>query len=130
MRRFTFAALMGLALISAAACSGCQSNILSNDKGVLEETVVDQKVVYAAEAALFGANSAAEAAVDSGLLKAGSPLAIQVADHLDTAKRALDAARSAQRAGDAKTFGARISESQRFVAQAWAIIPVQAKKDA
>jgi hypothetical protein len=132
MRKLTFAALLGVALISAAACSGCQSgpfsNVVSDDKGVLTETLNDEKALYAVEAAFYGANSAAEAAVDTGLLKPGSPDAVKVADYLAQGHTALLAARAAYRAGDAKTYTQKLASVQAFVASAWALIP--GKKEA
>lgn len=123
-RNLLLAGAMLVAALSAAACSGCTTPAwFSNDRGALESTVVDEKALYAAEAALFGANTAAEAAVDNGLLKPGSAEAVKVADYLDTAKKALNVARSAYRAGDAKTFAGKLAAVQATIGQAWALIP-------
>lgn len=123
-RNILFAGAMLVAALSAAACSGCTTPAwLSNDRGALESTVVDEKALYAAEAAMFGANTAAEAAVDNGLLKAGSPDAVKIADYLDTAKKGLNVARQAYRAGDAKTYAAKLAAVQATIGQAWALIP-------
>jgi hypothetical protein len=113
------AGLLGLAAVSGAACSGC--SILSDNQGLLAGTPIDDKALYAVEAADFGAEAAAEAAVDSGLLKGAD--AAKAQSLLDQAHQALKAARDAYEAGDAKTFAARVASCQALVADAWAIIP-------
>jgi uncharacterized protein (DUF1800 family) len=119
--------LAGLALALAvaglgAAGPGCAS--LTNDNGgVLEQTLADEKALFGLEAGLFAANSAANAALTSGLLAAGSPQAVQVANALNTAKAAVDTARVAYRAGDASTTAARVAEAQALVGAAWNLIP-------
>jgi hypothetical protein len=113
-------AAIALSLLGAG-CSGCST--LASDKGVLSATTVDEKALYAAEAAFYGANTAAEAAVDNGLLKPGSPDAVKVADWLQEAHAALLVARAAYAAGDAGSFTAKISAVQNLIAQAWALIP-------
>lgn len=123
MKLLSIAALAAVAILSSG-CSGCSTTPDLN-KPVLGQTVVDEKALYAAEAALFGANTAAEAAVDAGILKPGSLDAIKVADYLQTAKAALDAGRAAYRLGDAGTFAAKIGASQTLIAQAWALIPAK-----
>ena len=119
MRNLLIAGWVMLAATTAAGCSGC--SILSNDRGVLSGTLVDEKALYAAEAADFGAEAAAEAAVDNGLLK--GPEAAKASSALDEAHAALIAARAAWAAGDAKTCAERIAAVQALVADAWAIIP-------
>jgi len=120
MRKLFAATLLGIAVITAG-CSGC--SILSNDHALLASTLTDEKALYACEAAMYGADAAAGAAVDAGLLKPGSPEALKVADGLDEAHKALEAARSAYKVGDAVATGDRITAAQAFIAQAWALIP-------
>jgi hypothetical protein len=124
LRPWTLALVAALSL-TAAGCSGCQvlAPLTSNNSAVLQDTVMDEKGLLVAEAALFGANTAAEAAVDNGLLAAGSPKAVQVADYLDAGKRALDVARAAYRAGDAKTMAARLDAAQDTIGSAMKLIP-------
>lgn len=124
MRRFATAALLGLALIGTAACSGCA--VLNPNAAVLGETLKDEKALYAAEAAFYGANAAAEAAVDNKLITPGSPLAIQIADGLAKAKDALGAARAAYKIGDATTYVGKLAAVQGFVGDAWKLIPGKA----
>ncbi len=119
MRNLLIAGWVTLAATAAAGCSGC--SILSNDRGVLSGTLVDDKALYAAEAADFGAEAAADAAVDNGLLKGAA--AAKASSALDEAHAALVAARAAYAAGDAKTCADRIAAVQALVADVWALIP-------
>ena len=127
MRMFAMAALALVAVIGAG-CSGCSSLDIGgvrNDRGVFEGQVVDEKALYAAEAAFFGANTAAEAAVDNGLLKGGSPQALQVADYLAKAHDALKAARAAYQVGEARSYADKLASVQTFVGAAWALLPAK-----
>lgn len=124
MRLLNVGALAALALMTAG-CSGCA--VLNPTQGVLSATLTDEKALYAAEAAFYGANAAAEAAVDSKLLVKGSPEAVKVADGLAMAHDALGAARAAYKAGDARTYSDKLAAVQGFVATAWKLIP---KKEA
>lgn len=128
MRRLFTGAALALTALLSSGCSGCSvlQKITSNDHAVLGQTLVDEKALYAAEAAMYGADTAAGAAVDSGLLKPGSPDAIKVANWLEEAHKALLVARTAYHAGDAKTTLDRLSAAQAFIGQAWALIPQKA----
>jgi hypothetical protein len=119
MQNLLIAGWVALAATAAAGCSGC--SILSNDRGVLSGTLVDEKALYAVEAADFGAEAAAEAAVDNGLLK--GPEAAKADSMLDAAHAALVAARAAYAVGDAQTCAERIAAVQALIADAWALIP-------
>lgn len=120
MRRLLIAAVLGAAVLAGAGCSGCA---LLRDEAVLGQTLADEKALLSLEAGFYGANAAAEAAVDSGLIVPGSPLAVQVADELARANSGLLLARSAYNAGDAVGYPARLAQAQAFVAQAWTLIP-------
>lgn len=118
-------------LLPLGACSGCSSltaatAAVTSDKPIAGATLLDEKVLYAAEATLYGADTAADAAIDAGLLDPGSPQAITIADGLATAHGALTAARAAYRVGDATTFAARAAAARDAATAAWALIP---KKD-
>lgn len=121
-------ALCGAVVMLGGAGGGCQSGgaigkVTSNEQGLADATVIDERAMIVAESAVFGANAAASAAVDAGLLVPGSPKAVQIADYLSTAKSTLDVARAAYRAGDADRFSARITETQKTIQAAWKLIP-------
>lgn len=127
MKTFAMGALVALSLL-AAGCSGCQPiTALTGDKPLAGATVLDEKALYAAEAAMFGADAAAAQAVRSGLLVRGSPRAVQIADYLALAKTGLNAARAAYKVGDAASFGSRLASVQDLVSKAWALIPAASK---
>ncbi len=114
MKRFaTFALLGALAVFALAGCSGCSAvGSLTGDKPVLGQTVLDEKALAFAEEAFGFANAEASAAVHTGLLKAGSPTAIQVADGLATAHTALVGARCLYAAGDATNLAGRVEAAK------------------
>lgn len=120
MRRGWIVAGLGALALATAGCSGC--SVLKSG-GFLSETKLDERALWTAEAAFFGANAAAEAAVDGGLIKGGSPEAIKIADGLAAAHGMLDAARKAYALGDAATFGSKVSAAQSLVSSIWATIP-------
>lgn len=109
-------AAAALALAPVAACGPLMQG------SPFAQTLIDDKALYSAEAAYFGAATLAGQAVDSGLLVAGSPRAVQVADALDKAHSALLVARTAYAAGNvvggqraaAEALGA-ISDVQRIL---------------
>lgn len=119
-RLWTAGALVAIAIMGAG-CSGCA--LLDPNRGVLTETVTDEHALWVAEAAYTGFRSAAEAAVDSGALVKDSPLAVQIASADFRAYTALQAARAAYVAGDAKSIPAKIAAVQNLVAVGWALIP-------
>jgi hypothetical protein len=127
MKTFAIAGVLALSVL-AAGCSGCQPiTALTGDKPLAGQTVIDEKALYAAEAAMLGADTAAAVAVRQGLLKPGSPQSVQIADYLALAKTGLNAARAAYRVGDATSFNSRLASVQELVGKAWAIIPAASK---
>lgn len=127
MRHLALAVVAALS-IGAAGCSGCQSiGALTGDKPLAGETVLDEKALYAAEAAMLGADTAAAVAVRQGLLQPGSATAVRIADYLSLAKTGLDAARAAYKVGDANSFTGRLASVQALVGRAWALIPAASK---
>lgn len=123
MKTFTLAAVAALSVL-AAGCSGCQPiGTLVGDKPIAGSTVIDEKALLVAEAAQLGADKAAAEAVRAGVLKTGSPLAVQIDDYLILSHTGLQAARAAKRVGDATSFNSRVASAQDAVAKAWALIP-------
>lgn len=115
MKKLIVAAAAALFLAAPmAACTTVPTG------GVFEQTLVDEKALYAAEAAYFGAATAAEAGADAGVLR-GETAAL-VAGYLQTAYDALLVARQAQAAGNtadahvaaAKVLGA-VSAAQKLL---------------
>lgn len=112
--------LIAFGAAAALALSACATGLPSAaspepaadppaSSGVLSITTADEKALYAAEAAYFGVAKAAEVAVDAGLLR-GAPAA-QVASLLERGYASLGVARSAYRAGNARSVRSAISEA-------------------
>lgn len=118
--KFTLlAGALALGLLTAG-CTGCS---LLNSPASLAETQVDEKALYGVEAADYGANLAAEAAVDTGLLIRNSPQALKVKDILGKAHQATIAARAAYTLGNTAGLTQQIAAAQGFIADAWPLIP-------
>lgn len=114
---------VAVALFSAPMLASC-GTIGTDPGGIqLSQTTADDKALVIAEAAYFGVATAAEVAVDTGALK--GPAALQVANHLQTAYGGLQVARSAHRAGNARSARVAISEALEAVAQAQRLIRPQ-----
>lgn len=121
LRSIAIAGALTLAALSGAACSGC--TYLDPNHSVTENTKLDEQALWSVQAGFFGAQTAAEASVDAGLLKTGSREAVQVADILAQLKDASVLAQAAYAAGDAKTYAAKISTAQGLIAAVWPLIP-------
>lgn len=108
--------------LAIALCAAPLAACGTTDPIKTEQTVLDEKALYAAEAAFYGVNQAAAAAVGNGLLVTGTPRAVAIADHLETARKALVVARGAYAVGDAKSYGSTLVEIQGAIGSAWALI--------
>lgn len=123
MRHMILAALAVMSL-GAAGCSGCQAvSALTGDKPVGAATVLDEKALLVAEAAQLTADRTAKQAVLSGLLKPGSPRALQIDDYLEVSHTGLKAARSAYNAGRATDLTSRLRAAQDALGTALSLIP-------
>lgn len=120
MKGLTIGAL-ALVAVASAGCSGCSTIVPA-----ASALKVDQGL-YVAEAAFRGANLTAEQAVQSGLVASGSPLAVQAADGLATAKTALDAAEKARGVSDARTEGDQVLAAENAIAGV--MMAVQGQKE-
>lgn len=125
MRRLLLPAL-AVALLGTAAFTGPSGCTTAVDKPVLGQTLVDDKALYVAEAAMYGADLAAGDAARAGLIVPGSPTAVKVAGILGRAHTYLVAARAAYKVGDAATMAAKISTFQQLVSTVWPLIPKKA----
>lgn len=122
------AALVAAAVATGGAGGGCTNNelagkVISNEQGVLDGAVIDEKVMIGLHASVYGAATAASEATKTTppLIVKGSPEALKVKAALQNAEIALALADSAYRTGDADTLKKRISEVQGFVAEVWGL---------
>lgn len=124
MKIATIAGLVALSLFTAGCNSGCAPiQAVTSDKPLAGNTVIDEKALYIATAAQFGADKAAEQAVLNGVLKPGSAEALRIEGYLQKSYQAILAARQAKKAGDATTFSSRVQAAQDFASEAWKLIP-------
>lgn len=131
MRKFLIAFAASAAVLGSMGAgvgsSGCSSPFFqkatSNEAGVLDGQVIDEKVMIGLHASVYGAAVAASEATKTvpPLIVKGSPEAQKVKTILQSAEKALALADAAYEAGDADTLRARISEVQGLVAQAWSL---------
>ncbi len=105
-------------------CSGCSAiQAVTNGQPVLGGTVVDEKALAFAEEAMQFADDESSAAVHAGLLTAGSPNAVKIADGEKKAHDLLVAARAAQHAGNAADMAGKLSGAQTAIAAIMQLIP-------
>lgn len=124
MKRALYLACAAALAISAAPLTACTPQLSGP---VLGQTLVDDKALLAAEAGLYGANTAASLAVDAGALTPGSPKALAIADKLAQAKAALDVGRGAYKAGNSAIYLNQVQATQALLASAWTLIPAKEK---
>lgn len=125
LKRLVILAAMALALSPVAGCaqiSGAVGKALPAVATSFTQTsVVDEKALIAAETAYNVPAQAYLVANRHGLLTPA--LKGQIKPKLQMAKQALNLAREAYKAGDAKTLGEQIGAVQRLASEARALIP-------
>lgn len=82
----------------------------------LSKTTIDDKVIVLSFEALGVAASAANALIDTGIIKPGSPSALKLADGLETSRAWLNIASAAQRAGQARDYASAIAQATTALA--------------
>jgi hypothetical protein len=118
-RRFCFAFLTAATLAACAGVPGL-STIPAAPAAVAETTVLDEKAAIGAELAYQAFRTAAELAVDAGVLKGERAAAVARADN--RAFAALGVARAAYDAGNASSYGSALAEARAAISGALAII--------
>lgn len=120
--RFRFIALTYLAVAALTACTipAGTGSIPSAPVVAADKTVLDEKAALGAELAYQAARTAAELAVDAGLIKGET--ARKVADADNRAYRALGAARAAYRAGNASSYSAALDEARAAVSEILSLV--------
>jgi hypothetical protein len=118
--------------LAIAALSACYGDAVSSGASIADavhapapatiadRTVLDEKAVLGAELAYQAFRTAAELAVDAGVLK--GPRAAQVADLDNRAYQALGLARVAYRTGNAPTYSSALDNARAVIAQGLALV--------
>ncbi len=109
MRRILLAALAPLALLTSG-CAGFLDTV--NAPAPLEQTVIDEKAIVLALSTFDTVLTAVDALKASGHITPGSPKALTLARHIDTARLALEAASAAQRAGSTSSYFTAIEQAR------------------
>lgn len=105
-----------LLAVTAVSLAGCQPGV---DSGLSSASTVESASTRAGQAlvvswrAFDAILTAVEALRDGGVLRPGTPRAIRVADMIDTARSALDAATAAQQAGNGAGFTEALQRAQQ-----------------
>lgn len=133
MKRIILAACAPLAL---SACNlGTQGQIASVSAGAasvadaagvpkptLQGTAVDEKAITLAAKAVDVAAVSASALVAARVIEPGTPKALAIAEGLDRARDAVNAAAAARNAGNATSYTAALADAEQAVAQIRAAI--------
>lgn len=118
MKKFLIAGALALAM---SACTSTGTG--TPEPNSVTISLSAQRMLLYAETAKLGADKAAEAAVDNGLLKPGSPDAIRIADALQAAQNALVLARAAEAIGKQETVQAQLALATTLISTALTLIP-------
>jgi hypothetical protein len=110
----TMPVLQGCAALTAASTVGSVIDAVNQPVTIPLEV---KKYYLRLLVGATGANHLAEAAVDTGLLKAGSPSAVFVADRLLDLDKVVKAARTAYHLKDARTLQEKINAGNSILDQ-------------
>lgn len=113
MKRFFGICLLLCALSACITPGGGISSLPASPAAAADQTVLDEQAMLAVELAYKAARTAAELAVDSGVLKGEA--AARVAELDNTAFRAVALVRAAYGAGNAASYGAALTEARAAV---------------
>jgi hypothetical protein len=107
--------LVALSALSLVACAPGTS-ILSAP-APLAQTAMDEKALIVALQTFDVVLTAVDRLVAAGVIKPGSPRAIQIADAIRTARLACQAAVAAHHAGNSTSYFTAISQAQTAIGQ-------------
>jgi hypothetical protein len=108
--------LIALALVSTplSACAGFNPFV---SPAPLTHSAVDEKTLIVALQTFDTLLTAVDKLIEVGVIKPGSPRAVQIADAIAKAKQAFQAADAARKAGSSQSYVAAFSDAQSAVAQ-------------
>lgn len=89
---------------------------------VLNRTTADEKALLVAAKSIRTAAASAQALVEAGVITPGSPRAMGIANALDRARDAINAAAEARRAGSAQSYTEALAHAEEAVDQVKDII--------
>lgn len=99
------------------ALTSCSTVSALGSPAPLAQTTVDEKTLVVALQTFDTTLTAIDQLVAAGVIKPGSPQALAIANYIDTAKKAYQAAAAAQRVGNASSYAAALLQVQNAIAQ-------------
>jgi hypothetical protein len=103
--------------LALSACTPFNLGGLAQAPAPLASTAIDEKGLILALQTFDTVLTGVDRLVAAGVIKPRSPRAIQIADVIETAKTAYQAASAAQRAGNSSSYYVAIGQAQAAVAQ-------------
>lgn len=103
--------------LSIALASCTTTGTVLEAPAPLAHTTIDEKGLILALQTFDTVLTAVDRLVAAGVIKPGSPRAVQIADAIHTAKTALQIAGAAQRAGNSGSYITAIHQAQVAIAQ-------------
>jgi hypothetical protein len=102
--------------LSCVSLSACNPAILAKP-APLATTTIDEKTLILSLQTFDTVLTAVDKLVAAGVIKPGSPRALQIANAIQTAKTAYQAASAAQRVGNSSSYFAALLQAQGALAQ-------------
>lgn len=127
MKRLIFAVCAAMALTACSFDDGTVHSAASAAAGAADAagakpptpaaaTVIDEQAVTLAAKAVDTVALSASALVRASVIQARSPAALKLADALDRARRSVNAAAAARRAGNAASYRAALTDAEAAIA--------------
>lgn len=121
MNRIFASIALTLSALSLSACAGLLEDPTSAP-APLEQTSIDERGLVLAYATFGTVLDSVDILIDNDVIVPGSPRALQIADAVDTAKAAFEAASAAQRAGSTTSYVTAIAEARAAIETIRALI--------
>jgi hypothetical protein len=103
--------------LASVSLSGCTTVGTLAKPAPLAQTTVDEKTLVISLETFETVLTAVDRLVAAGVIKPGSPRALQLADAIQTGKKAYQAAAVAHRLGNASTYFTALLQAQSALAQ-------------
>jgi hypothetical protein len=116
MKRMILAVCAALALSGCAALGNLAGGLPPSPAAAADQTTLDEKAVTVAALAVDALAVSATHLVQAGVIEKGSPRALAVADGLDRARRWVNAAAAARRAGNADSYAEALTKAGEALA--------------
>lgn len=101
-----------LTALAALSLISCQPTSITQPPAPLNSTTIDEKTLIVALQTFDTTLTAVDRLIAAGVIKPGSPRALQIAEAIHKAKVAFQAASAAQRAGSATDYLSALTNAQ------------------